>query len=155
MEQSRRDDLESLAYILLYFLSGSLPWYGAKASTKRQRDKITQMKRDLIPDPLIGWPNEFRMFLDYTRTLHFEEKPDYAYLRKLFRDLCIREGYQYDGIFDWCLPGTSSEDQIHQTASSTAMKTCFKENVTAPSRGRRMFVQFSLYRSPYALLTMT
>ena len=138
MEQSRRDDLESLAYILIYFLCGSLPWYGAKTSTKRQRDKITQMKLDSLPDLLTGWPDEFHVFLDYTRALHFEDKPDYVYLRKLFRDLCIREGFQYDGIFDWCLPRASSEDLVARTTTRTSSK----ENVRAPSHSMRVFVEF-------------
>jgi len=38
---------------------------------------------------------------DHTRALWFDDKPDYSYLRKLFRDLLIREGYQYYYMFDW------------------------------------------------------
>lgn len=41
------------------------------------------------------------MYLNYTRSLRFDDKPDYSYLRKLFRDLFIREGYHYDYVFDW------------------------------------------------------
>ena len=50
-----------------------------------------------------GFPNEFAIFLNYTRSLRFDDKPDYAYLRKLFRDLFVREGFQYDYVFDWTI----------------------------------------------------
>jgi casein kinase I family protein HRR25 len=50
-----------------------------------------------------GFPKEFAFYLNYTRTLRFDDKPDYTYLRKLFRDLFVRELYHYDYIFDWTL----------------------------------------------------
>lgn len=48
-----------------------------------------------------GFPSEFAIYLNYTRSLRFDDKPDYSYLRKLFRDLFVREGFQYDYVFDW------------------------------------------------------
>ncbi len=103
MEQARRDDLESLAYVLMYFLRGALPWQGLKAATKKQKyDRIMEKKMTTPTDLLCrGFPNEFGIFLNYTRALRFDDKPDYSYLRKLFRDLFTREGYQYDYVFDW------------------------------------------------------
>ena len=103
--QTRRDDLESLAYVLVYFLRGDLPWQGLKAAsaTKKQKeDRIMKMKMT-TPTGLLcqGFPKEFEIFLNYTRDLRFDDKPDYSYLRKLFRDLFVREGYQYDNGFDW------------------------------------------------------
>ena len=50
-----------------------------------------------------GHPSEFLVFLNYTRTLRFDDKPDYVYLRKLFRDLFVREMFQYDYVFDWTI----------------------------------------------------
>jgi casein kinase I family protein HRR25 len=145
-EQSRRDDLESLAYVLIYFLCGSLPWYGAKTSTQKQRDKIAQMKLDGLSTLLMGRPSEFCVFLDYTRSLSFEDKPDYAYLRRLFHDLRLREGLQHDDIFDWCLPRTSLDDRSHQTPDISARitKTISKDNNTSASCSKRMFVNVSL-----------
>ena len=50
-----------------------------------------------------GFPQEFATYLNYVRALRFDDKPDYGYLRKLFRDLFIREGFQYDYVFDWTI----------------------------------------------------
>ncbi|KAJ3090417.1 serine/threonine protein kinase [Quaeritorhiza haematococci] len=103
VEQSRRDDLESLGYVLMYFCRGSLPWQGLKAATKKQKyDRIMEKKMTTPTEVLCrGFPNEFSVYLNYTRSLRFDDKPDYSYLRKLFRDLFIREGYHYDYVFDW------------------------------------------------------
>ncbi|KAG2325887.1 hypothetical protein Bca52824_008615 [Brassica carinata] len=103
IEQSRRDDLESLGYVLMYFLRGSLPWQGLKGGTKKQKyDKISE-KKMLTPVEILckSHPSEFTSYFHYCRSLRFEDKPDYSYLRRLFRDLFIREGYQLDYVFDW------------------------------------------------------
>ncbi|CAA7028069.1 unnamed protein product [Microthlaspi erraticum] len=105
IEQSRRDDLESLGYVLMYFLRGSLPWQGLKAGTKKQKyDKISE-KKMLTPVEVLckSQPSEFTSYFHYCRSLRFEDKPDYSYLRRLFRDLFIREGYQLDYVFDWTI----------------------------------------------------
>ncbi|XP_022758455.1 casein kinase 1-like protein 9 [Durio zibethinus] len=103
VEQSRRDDLESLGYVLMYFLRGSLPWQGLKAGTKRQKyDKISEKKVSTPIEVLCkSYPSEFVSYFHYCRSLRFEDKPDYSYLKRLFRDLFIREGYQFDYVFDW------------------------------------------------------
>ncbi|KAL9275306.1 Casein kinase 1-like protein [Drosera capensis] len=103
VEQSRRDDMESLGYVLMYFLRGSLPWQGLKAGTKKQKyDKISE-KKMLTPIEVLcrSYPTEFASYFHYCRSLRFEDKPDYSYLKRLFRDLFIREGYQFDYVFDW------------------------------------------------------
>ncbi|KAK4482347.1 hypothetical protein RD792_009500 [Penstemon davidsonii] len=105
VEQSRRDDLESLGYVLMYFLRGSLPWQGLKAGTKKQKyDKISE-KKMLTPIEVLckSYPSEFTSYFHYCRSLRFEDKPDYSYLKRLFRDLFIREGYQFDYVFDWTI----------------------------------------------------
>src|SRR3954467_6538080 len=103
IEQSRRDDMESLGYVMLYFCRGSLPWQGLKAATKKQKyDRIMEKKMTTPTEVLCrGFPNEFAIYLNYTRSLRFDDKPDYSYLRKIFRDLFVREGFQYDYVFDW------------------------------------------------------
>lgn len=105
IEQSRRDDLESLGYILIYFCRGSLPWQGIRAKTKKEKyDKIMEKKMTTPSEQLCrGLHPEFALYLNYIRSLRFDDKPDYSYLRKLFRDLFVREGFQYDYVFDWTI----------------------------------------------------
>ncbi|KAK2371242.1 Casein kinase 1-like protein 2 [Trifolium repens] len=105
IEQSRRDDLESLGYVLMYFLRGSLPWQGLKAGTKKQKyEKISEKKVSTSIESLCrGYPSEFASYFHYCRSLRFDDKPDYAYLKRLFRDLFIREGFQFDYVFDWTI----------------------------------------------------
>lgn len=101
-EQSRRDDLESLGYLLMYFLRGSLPWQGLRATTKTQKyERIRNKKMDTPVEVLCkGFPQEFMIYLNYTRSLRFEETPDYQYLKQLLRDLFIRERYTMDYMYD-------------------------------------------------------
>lgn len=95
--------MESLGYVMLYFCRGSLPWQGLKAATKKQKyDRIMEKKMTTPTEVLCrGFPSEFAIYLNYTRSLRFDDKPDYSYLRKIFRDLFVREGFQYDYVFDW------------------------------------------------------
>ncbi|KAK9881368.1 hypothetical protein WA026_015495 [Henosepilachna vigintioctopunctata] len=102
-EQSRRDDLESLGHMFLYFLRGSLPWQGLKCDNLKERyQKIGETKKNTPIEVLCeGYPEEVASYMRYTRRLDFFETPDYEYLRKLFRDLFEKRGYTDDGIFDW------------------------------------------------------
>ncbi|KAJ4940130.1 hypothetical protein JOQ06_026439 [Pogonophryne albipinna] len=103
IEQSRRDDLESLGYVLMYFNLGSLPWQGLKAATKRQKyERISEKKMSTPIEVLCkGYPSEFSTYLNMCRSLRFDDKPDYSYLRQLFRNLFHRQGFSYDYVFDW------------------------------------------------------
>ncbi|KAF7795075.1 hypothetical protein EIP86_006219 [Pleurotus ostreatoroseus] len=95
VEQSRRDDMESIAYLLIYFLRGCLPWQGLRATTKELKyERIMDMKMTISIDQLCrGLPEEFADFLSYTRSLRFDDKPNYTYYRKLFRGLFNRKNY--------------------------------------------------------------
>jgi len=103
IEQSRRDDLEAIGYVLLYFLKGQLPWQGIKASSKEEKyHKIMETKMSTPIETLCkGQPAVFATYLNYCRALRFEDRPDYAYLRRLFKDLFMCENLVNDGIFDW------------------------------------------------------
>ncbi|XP_058723246.1 casein kinase 1-like protein 1 [Vicia villosa] len=105
IEQSRRDDLESIGYVLMYFLRGSLPWQGLQARTKREKyEKISEKKVSTSIEALCqGYPTEFASYFHYCRSLRFDDRPDYAYLKRIFRDLFIREGFQSDYVFDWTI----------------------------------------------------
>lgn len=102
-EQSRRDDLEALGHMFMYFLRGSLPWQGLKADTLKERyQKIGDTKRATQIDVLCeGFPEEMATYLRYVRRLDFFETPDYEYLRGLFTTLFNRKGFIDDGEFDW------------------------------------------------------
>ena len=104
MEQSRRDDLESMAYVLLYFLRGSLPWQGLKIKAKENRyKKILAKKKAITSDELCEtFPEEFKYLVDYTRNLGYTENPDYEKLRNNFLEL-VKEKLcrTFDFIYDW------------------------------------------------------
>ncbi|KAG8370441.1 hypothetical protein BUALT_Bualt14G0117300 [Buddleja alternifolia] len=128
VEQSRRDDLESLGYVLMYFLRGSLPWQGLRAGTKKQKyDKISE-KKMLTPIEVLckSYPSEFISYFHYCRSLRFEDKPDYSYLKRLFRDLFIREGYHFDYVFDWTIlkyPQIGSTSRTRQPIGKLPLNT--------------------------------
>ncbi|SLM36806.1 casein kinase i [Lasallia pustulata] len=103
--QSRRDDLESLGYILIYFCRGSLPWQGLKAQTEDEKYELVKEKKINTPieDLCRGLPKAFASYFKHVRTLGFDDRPDYSYLRKLFRNLFVRKGLEYDHVFDWTI----------------------------------------------------
>ncbi|KIJ69257.1 hypothetical protein HYDPIDRAFT_81167 [Hydnomerulius pinastri MD-312] len=104
-EQSRRDDLEALGHVFMYFLRGSLPWQGLKAATNKQKyEKIGEKKQTtVIKDLCEGYPEEFGIYLNYVRKLGFEETPDYDFLRELFAKVMKNNNDIDDGVFDWNL----------------------------------------------------
>lgn len=142
VESSRRDDLESLAYMLVYFLRGSLPWRKLRApatlpvpTTKASRSGAAHPQHahpynpvsatwDLIRDAKIaaepmltaGLPPEFDVLFRYARGLEFDDLPDYEGLRGLFRGLAERVGVKYDSVFDWSVPGAG---ETHKEGGAT------------------------------------
>ncbi|XP_040855982.1 casein kinase I-like [Ochotona curzoniae] len=109
-EQSRRDDLEAIGYVLMYFARGGLPWQGLPGNTKKQRrEKITETKLSTPVEVLCeGFPTEFTTYLNYCRALQFEETPDYMYLRRLFHNLFRSLNDPPDYTFDWATVNTNS-----------------------------------------------
>lgn len=104
-EQSRRDDLEALGHVFMYFLRGMLPWQGLKAATNKQKyEKIGEKKRQIpISELCNGFPEEFAKYLSYARHLKFEEQPDYDYLIKLFNNVMKKHHLVNDQVYDWML----------------------------------------------------
>ncbi|XP_061379653.1 casein kinase I isoform X4 [Danaus plexippus] len=129
-EQSRRDDLEALGHMFMYFLRGSLPWQGLKADTLKERyQKIGDTKRATPIEVLCeGHPEELATYLRYVRRLDFFETPDYDQLRRMFRDLFERRGYVDDGEFDWT--GKTMSTPVG------SIQTGHQEIVVSPNRDR-------------------
>ncbi|XP_068140722.1 casein kinase I [Drosophila tropicalis] len=113
VEQSRRDDLESLSYCILYFHLGKLPWQGITASNKKQKyERILEKKNSVSIEALCkSLPSEFALFMKYARNLRFKEDPDYVYLRQLFRILFRTLSYQFDYIYDWTILQKQQDQQ--------------------------------------------
>jgi len=125
VEQSRRDDLESLGYVFMYFLRSQLPWQGLKAANKKQKyERIYEKKLSTPYDVLTkGYPPEFGRYLHYCRHLKFEESPDYKWLRDNFRVLFRTLNFVFDYVFDWTLlkqRSTSMQSGVQQQQASAA-----------------------------------
>ncbi|KAL8452682.1 hypothetical protein Emed_001246 [Eimeria media] len=103
VEQARRDDLEGLGYVLLYFLRGSLPWQGLKATSKRDKySKITHTKMSVDLHALCaGLPQCFSVYMTYCRALHFGDPPNHSYLRGLFVEALQQQPKAHRNVFDW------------------------------------------------------
>ena len=92
-----------MAYVLIYFLRGNLPW--EKIEAKKRADKykkIFKLKLLITPEKLCeNLPNEICEFLKYTRNLNFEQEPNYEYCCSLFNNVLIKIGAKNDLIFTW------------------------------------------------------
>ncbi|KAK9711985.1 Palmitoylated plasma membrane-bound casein kinase, variant 2 [Basidiobolus ranarum] len=130
-EQSRRDDLESLGHVLMYFLRGSLPWQGLKAANAKQKyTKIGEKKQiTSIKELCGGFPEEFAQYMNYVRTLGFDDNPDYKLLLGLFEKVLVKVGQPNDGIYDWV-----SRDNVisKESRSSTANTRCIEVDAHRP-----------------------
>ncbi|KAI3649487.1 hypothetical protein MP228_005119 [Amoeboaphelidium protococcarum] len=123
-EQSRRDDLEALGHVFMYFLRGSLPWQGLKAATNKQKyEKIGEKKQQTnIKDLCEGFPEEFAMYLTYARKLGFEETPDYDYLRGLMNKVLQKINETDDAVYDWMLIEKNKSKKIDELSPNGTNK---------------------------------
>ena len=101
LQQSRRDDLESIGYMLVYLMKGSLPWQNVKIDNKKENYfKVAQLKKLINPEILCkDLPKEFAQYLRYVKNLKFEEEPNYAYLRNLFVKMMEKQGLEEGRCF--------------------------------------------------------
>ena len=85
-ELSRKDDLESLGYVLIFLLKGALPWQNLNVSDKEKTKKVGEMKAKITPEELCkDLPIELTNYMTYVKSLMFVEDPDYNYLRGLLK----------------------------------------------------------------------
>ena len=109
LELRRRDDMESLTYMLFYFLWGFLPWQGFRFA-----EDVLRSKRGIITlDLFHKLPPEFCMFFEHCCSLSFDGKPNYNHFRCLFDDLLVKERFQSDVTFNWNVTGSPSHEHKH------------------------------------------
>ncbi|KAH9808875.1 kinase-like domain-containing protein [Melampsora americana] len=127
VEQTRRDDLEALGYMLISFLLGALPWLGPESQNRQERHaRILKGKLNSPPEKLCrGLPQEFTQYLQYCRSLDFSETPDYHYLRRLFRNLALQQRIVYDNIFDWTPPSAHRVSRTLMASSTDHRRNSF------------------------------
>ena len=113
-EQSRRDDLEAIGYVLMYFLRGSLPWQGLHVNKGEDRyKKILLKKKGTSAEELCKtFPNEFAEYINYTRNLEFEADPDYKFLRGLLTTVLEKQKCEFDFFYDWLTEKPNITDEI-------------------------------------------
>ncbi len=102
-EQSRRDDLESAGYVLMYFLRGDLPWQNIKIKGKKDKyAKICNKKKEVSSQELgKNFPIEFAQILDYFKNLGYTEDPNYEMCCKKMVDVLENLKAKFDYIYDW------------------------------------------------------
>ena len=109
MEQSRRDDLEAVSYVIMYFIRGNLPWQGLKLKSNEDRyQKILEKKKEISTEELCAeYPKVFYEFVKYSKGLKYSEEPKYDELKKNFVNWVVNhEKEKFDYIYDW----TTEED---------------------------------------------
>ena len=124
-EQSRRDDMESVGYMMAYFLRGGLPWQGMKLKSKENKYiNILDKKKEISSEQLFkGFPSEFAEILEYTKNLEYTEEPKYQMLRNKLMDLCKRLKYNFDYIFDWTTQRDLAKRKNRKLTSSRTQST--------------------------------
>ena len=128
VEQSRRDDLESLCYLIIYFCRGFLPWQGLKITSKLQRfEAIKKMKKFIKIESLCeDCPEEIINFCKYTKHLDFEENPNYEYMKNLFFSILNKNGLIYDSRFSWVKVGTKIKENKNSHNNYTHRNSPYK-----------------------------
>jgi serine/threonine protein kinase len=130
-EQSRKDDLESLGYMLIYLALDYLPWIDiSKNKTIVENDKfklLTEMKSSITSDKLCnGLPEEFTAFINYCRNLEFEQDPNYDYLKSLFTSVLSRNFQKNELFFFWAI-----NKDINRIESKSAGKSRSKRKISS------------------------
>ena len=130
MEQSRRDDMESVGYLIIYFLRGNLPWQGLKIKSKEDKYKkiLDKKKETSSKDLCINFPDEFREFVEYTRNLDYEEEPAYEkYRNKFYNLICNKRGESFDYVYDWTTESDLKKREIPHNDDNEGKATTTKD----------------------------
>ena len=99
---SRRDDIESIGYVLIFLLAGVLPWHGVDNDSKDKNEKIGNLKKNYnLWNLNKDIPREIIILIEYARNLEFEDEPDYTYLKGLLANLYKHKKFTIDKNYDW------------------------------------------------------
>mmetsp|Transcript_147156 Transcript_147156/g.409938 ORF Transcript_147156/g.409938 Transcript_147156/m.409938 type:complete len:332 (-) Transcript_147156:164-1159(-) len=134
LEQSRRDDVEALGYVLIYFARGGLPWQGVQGNSRQEiSQRITECKKNMSLESLCeGCPAVLMSYLKYCRALRFEDRPDYAYLRRICKR-GLHSGLGDDYAFDWCLPERNGRKEAAPHGDAPMAETPSEAGANAPA----------------------
>ena len=131
LQQSCRDDMESLGYMLYFFLKGKLPWMGIKEKNKEDLDqKILEKKIETVNE-ILGkdLPIQFCEFLAYAKNLKYDETPDYNLFKRKMNEIICLGGQTFDKIYDWTDKNKLKEEESEETEDTRTEKvesTCCK-----------------------------
>ena len=138
-EQARRDDIESIAFVMIYFLKGSLPWQGVSGKDKDEKyKKIKEKKIDTrITELSKGLPPQFLKFFELVRNIGFEDAPDYIALRTLLAEIFTEHEYQNDFEYDWIVRANhiSKKNRYHSLTQDRKQQKGFYQG-KGDNRGR-------------------
>ena len=132
VSQSRRDDLESLGYVLIYLTLGKLPWQGLISYSKEDKYyKIRDKKKNISLNELCeGLPPQFEEYMKYVRNLDYEEDPDYFYLKNLFLTVLKDNNWEFDYYYDWDQTTLTNEEVISINNSLSTYSNSIKDKKT-------------------------
>lgn len=130
LEQSRRDDLETLGYIMIFLIKGTLPWFGISPSKGESiNEKILEAKLLTSYESLCeGLPNEFIEYFKIVRNLQFDDEPPYGHIKDMFQNLFIRQNFIYDYKYDWIDQESLNKNSENKNKQQNAVHNKFIGN---------------------------
>ena len=144
-EPSRRDDLISLGYLLIYLFKGYLPWESLSPNFNREEFiKLLYLKENDIKSKLLtNLPEEIIDYIKYTKKLEFEQNPNYLYLRSLFQKIILKKNLDLKKItFSWINDksaisnGYSNNRNLRKNNSQKRIYQKIKENLEEKMKKR-------------------
>ena len=117
---ARRDDMESIGYVMIFLLAGYLPWSESESESKSKSKSESESKSESksattthtadirnMKKRIGHWilennlPTEYITYIEYCRKLTFDERPDYNYLRTLLLNLFKQKQFTVNNCFEW------------------------------------------------------
>ncbi|CAD8073940.1 unnamed protein product [Paramecium sonneborni] len=133
LSQNRASDLESLGYLAIYFLKGSLPWMHIHAETPEEKIKLIGQKKinTSIEELCSGLPKTFEDYFKYIQNISFDGDPNYDYIQKSFKKLYQTLGYPFDQKFDWTKEENRNSHDIEQNTKQQHFLDVGRKSFTA------------------------